>query len=139
MIDREILKILQSEVIKAVKASSIPDLSISFVGVHDDNIPPQDQKYLEIVYIPNNPADQYIGESDKQIYQGLMRLILHWPKDGAGAYDAIDAVTSISDHFKKNVRYGDKVQVYESPKFLGAIAEQSEMLYSCSIRYRCFH
>lgn len=139
MIDREILEILQGEVIKAVAASSLPDLPISFVGVHNDNIPPQDQKYLEIVYIPNNPTDQYIGESDKQIYQGLMRLILHWPKDGGGVYQPMNTLASISEHFEKSVRYGGKVQIYETPKFLGTIAEQSEMLYSCSIRYRCFH
>lgn len=139
MIDRQILQILQGITVEAVAASSTPDLPISYVGVNNENIPPQDQKYLEIVHIPNNPADRYWGEDDKQVYQGLMRLILHWPKNGAGAYTPMDALASISDYFQKDKKYGDHIQIYEKPKFLGTIAEQSEMLYPTSIRYRCFY
>lgn len=138
MIDREILQTLQKAVIAAVQASSVPKLPISFVAVSDKEIPPQNQKYVEIVHIPNNPADRYWGENDKQVYQGIMRLILHWPKDGAGAYDAMDLLAEISEFFKKDIRYGDNVQIYEQPKFEGTIAQESEMLYPTTIRYRCF-
>jgi len=137
MIERQILQIIQGEIILAVAASSTPTLPISFVGVDNSDIPPNDQKYLEIVHIPNNPPDKYYG--GKQVYQGIFRLVLHWPKNGSGAYTPMDALASISDYFVKNTLYGtSRVQIYEAPKFTGAIALDSEMLYPSTIRYRCF-
>jgi len=129
MSDQAILQDIVDAVKLAVAASTNPTLPIAHVAVKFD--PPQDQKYLEIVFIPNNPADRYHGE--EQVYQGVVRLILHWPNNGQGASAPMILIENIIGYFGKSERYGN-VQIYNTPK----LAQDKEMLYPATMRYRSF-
>ncbi len=133
MVEHEILSALQKAVTAAVLASDDADFPVSYVGV--DFTPPNDKKYLELVYIPNNAAGDFLG--DEKNYQGIMRLVMHWPNDGGGAYAALRLLGSICEYFTKG-RLLAGVQVVEPPNLTGAIADGDEMLYPASLRYMSY-
>lgn len=133
MYEREILEALQKAVTAAVAASDTPTLPVSYV---DTNFTvPQDRKYLEIVYIPNNSGGDFL--SDQKNYQGIMRIVLHWPKGGGGAYSPLDALASISAYFTKG-RLISGVQIVETPNLTGLVPQDDEVLYPASIRYQSY-
>lgn len=134
MIDEKfILQTLQNAVKDAVAASDEPTLPIAFVDVTFDK--PNDGKYVEIVHMPNNPDGQYWG--DERNARGVMRLILHWPKNGQGSYDPLDLLKSVGDHFTKEL-WLNGIQLTDTPKFTGSLATDTEILYPCSLRYQYF-
>ena len=128
-----ILSALQQGVTAAVAASSNPTLPIQYVDV-DFSIP-DDKKWLEIVYLPNNRTGDFW--SNQQNHQGMMRLILHWPNDGDGAYVALALLGSVCDYFAVG-QILSGVQIYEIPGFSGALREGDELLYPVSIRYQSY-
>jgi len=131
-IETDILTTLQATVTAGRNASSVPGLPISYVGVSFN--PPNDSKYLEIVHIPNDPSDVYW--SNKQVYQGILRVILHWPKTGSGPYPATDLLSSIVNQFQKGTRLANDIQIYQRPKILSSLAQSNEILYPASISYK---
>lgn len=133
MIEREILQTLQQATITAVAMSIMPALPIMYTDITFEI--PNDQKYLEIVHIPNNGDDAFWG--DEQNYQGIYRLLLHWPIDGAGAYPPLDVAASIAGYFTKTLWLG-KVKISGVPKLTGLIASPPENLYPISVRYSAF-
>lgn len=137
MIEQEILERLQKATIAAVASSILPTLPIKHVG-RTFTIP-DDGKYLEIVYIPNNVKNEFW--SDGKTYRGLFRLILHWGLDNAGAYPAMRAIASVSAYFAKGAIFQTeavRVKVYEAPDLTGVIEVAPEMLFPVTIRYECF-
>lgn len=134
MKEAEILTALQQGVTAAVAASISPALPVSYIGVNFTN--PEDGKWLEIVWIPNNRMNDFWG--DEKNYQGLLRLVLHWPNTGGGAYPPLQLLASISSYFYKG-RNLTGVQIYETPDLSGSpIADGDEMLYPASLRYQSF-
>lgn len=133
MYDQAILQILQTATIAAVEASITPTLPVKFVGL--TFIVPDDQKYLELVFIPNNRSGGYWG--DEKDYRGLFRLILHWRNDGEGAYPAMAALASICSYFGKGT-YLQNVKISDNPDLTGVLEQGSEILYPASVRYQCF-
>lgn len=133
-IEKAILQALQQKVIAAVAASTIPTLPIKFVNVAFS--PPNDQKWLELVFIPNNPSDQTWG--DEEVNRGIFRMILHWPNNGAGAYTPLDLVASIMSSFNKGERIAGLLQILNKPKAIGLIEQGSENLYPVSVEYIVF-
>lgn len=131
--DVTILSILQTAAIAAVAASGTPLLPIA--GVDRIFTPPDDQKYLELVWIPNNNGGDYWG--DEKNYRGLFRLVLHWPKDDLGAYPPMNALASILSYFTKGNDL-QNVQIYEKPDIGSTIVLDGERLYPATIRYQCF-
>jgi len=128
-----IIASLQQGVTAAVAASSVPTLPVAYIDVNFDV--PSDGKWVEIVWIPNNRQGDFWG--DEKNYQGLFRLVLHWPKDGGGIYAPLETLASIAGWFAKG-RMVDGVQIYEQPDFTGSIPQDDETLYGCSIRYRSY-
>jgi hypothetical protein len=133
MIESQILQTMQSATIAAVAMSITPDMPIKFVAV--GLTPPNDQKYIEIVYIPNNDIGAYWG--DEKNYRGMFRLILHWPNDGAGAYEPLDVLASICGYFTKGLYLGP-VKITEPPDLSGVLEQGTETLYPASLRYSRF-
>ena len=133
MIEREILQTLQKATTAAVAQSSMVGLPIKFTGI--TFVVPNDQKYLEVVHIPNNADRQYYG--DEKQYQGLFRIILHWPIDAQGVYPAMNLIASIAGYFSKN-RWFDKVKISEVPNLTGVLEKPPEVLLPVSIRYVAF-
>lgn len=133
MHDIDILQTLQTAAIAAVAASTMPLLPIKAVG--RTFTPPSDQKYLELIYIPNHRNGDFYG--NEKNYQGLFRLILHWKNDDKGAYGPLAVLASIASYFSKDQMLG-QVQITENPNLTGVLEEPSETLYPCSIRFVSF-
>lgn len=131
--DGEILRILQETTTLAVAASITASMPIAYVDRVFDV--PDDQKYLELVFIPNNGQSDFLG-SEKN-YRGMFRLILHWPINDEGAYPPHDVIASIGSYFSKDLFLGG-VKITDPPNFMGRIAEKGELLYPVSLRYSCF-
>lgn len=132
MKDGEILKVLQKAVMAAVTASTTPKLPVKYAGI--SFTPPNDNKWLELVMIPNNRSDFW---GDERNYQGMFRIILHWPNENAGAYGPIAVLASIASYFSKGLFLQD-VQICETPNLTGVLESGTETLYPASIRYQSF-
>ena len=130
--DGAILATLQDAVAAAVAASTLPTLPVKYVG--RSWAPPNDQKWLELIFIPNNRGDYW---GDEQNYRGMFRMVLHWPNDDAGAYSPFAVVKSIAGYFSKD-RVLQNVQIYDTPKSGGVLEEGAETLYPISLRYQSF-
>jgi hypothetical protein len=130
MIEREYFEILQQAVLAAVSECDQPNLPIAFIDV--PFIVPDDQKYLEVVIIPNESIETW---GEEKICQGLFRLILHWPKNGSGAYPPLDVLGSITRFFTKD-RPLQNVRIYETATFAGVLDGGADALYPANMRYR---
>jgi len=132
----DVLRVLQDETKAAVAQSIAPNLPIEFIGV--TFIPPDDMKYVECVFIPNN-QDNYWG--DETLFQGIFRLVLNWPKNNQGAYDPFDVIGSIASHFKKTTPlHGATIslQIYQKPVVGGMLPEESANLFPATMSYRSY-
>jgi hypothetical protein len=137
MIDGDILKILQQAVTAAVEASMIPTLPVKFYGrTFDPEEKAPDGKYLETVFIPNNPTGGYWG--DEKDYMGMYRLILHWPNKDEGVYDPLDVLKSICSYFTKD-RFLQIVKISDIPTLSSVQEIGSELLFPASLRYQSFN
>lgn len=133
MHEREILEALQKSVTAAVAASISPSLPVSYLEANF--VVPADRKYLEIIYIPNNATGDFLGNGRN--YQGIMRIVLHWPKSGGGAYRALDLLASISAYWTKGLLL-QGVQIVDTPNLTGIVSQDDEVLYPASIRYQSY-
>ena len=137
MSDKLVLKALQKGVIAAIAASDNPNLPVKMIGRTFEI--PNDQKYLEFIHIPNDPNDRFWG--DEKLYQGIARLILHWPNDDKGAYDPVDLLASIGSYFTKTrklVQETIALDIYQRPKFMGTLETSVDTIYPLSLAYRSF-
>lgn len=132
MEESAILRTLQAAVRDAVAQSVQPTLPISYVEVKFTK--PQDGKWLEIIYIPNNIVGGYWD--DGKDYRGLLRLVLHWPTND-GPYRPLDLLGSIGDYFTNGLLLSG-VQIYGIANLTGIVQEEGETLYPVSIRYQSY-
>ena len=133
-IEKSILQALQQKVIEAVAASIVPTLPIKFVDVAFTI--PNDQKWLELIFIPNNASDRMWG--DEEVYRGILRLVLHWPNNGAGAYKPLSLISSILSSFSKDEKIGGLLQLLNKPKLMTTVQSGSENWYPATIEYTVF-
>lgn len=133
MNDAEIISVLQKAVTAAVAASTMPALPVCYVDI--DFTPPTDQKYLEIVHIPNNRNDFYGSEKN---YAGMLRLVLHWPKGKVGVQPPLTVLNSVCSYFTKDRYLDGGVKIVSEPDYMGSVAQPAENLYPASARYSCF-
>lgn len=137
MIEEKILQALQTAIIAAVAGSTVPTMPIKPVGITG---PSTDvQKWIEIIHLPNNPTDEFWGDS--RTYIGAIRLILHWPVDSTGAYPAMRYLDELASKFTKDkiFRNGDvAVQITDIPDASAPIETGAELLFPVSLPYRCF-
>jgi hypothetical protein len=133
MDDVLILEALQTGVTAAVAASDAPDLPVKYVGRHWQ--PPADQKWLELVFIPNNRKGDFWG--NEKNYRGLFRLVLHWPNADVGAYPPMIVLASIARYFTKGLML-QSVQIYEIPDFAGVLENGQELIMVATLSYQSF-
>lgn len=140
MLDLEIIKTLQTQLIKAVAESIMPDLPVKYVmTVFDPSVQAPEGKWLEVLFVPNNVPNEFWGE--EKTYIGLFRLILHWPVDGSGAYESIGVINSISKGFSKGtILEGEEiiVRIIENPNLQNVLEQAPDSLLPLSIRYLSF-
>lgn len=134
MSDLDILQTLQVAVRDgAIPASISPTLPVKYVGTILKV--PDDQKYLELVWIPSNNTGDFWG--NEKNYRGIFRMVLHWPNDGTGAYAPMQVIESIGSYFTKDLRLSN-VQIYETPDFRGPLDLGHETLYPVNLRYQSY-
>jgi len=135
MKERYVLEALQ----KAVIDTAPVGLSVKYVG-RVLNVG-SDDKYLEVVYLPNNIENQYWGSS--KVYRGSMRLILHWPIDDTGVYPALNMAKQVADNFPKGSLFEDdgsnvQVKISEEPNISTVLEQPPELIVSITVRYSYF-
>jgi len=133
MTERYVLEALQKAVITATSSLS---LDVKYLGRVFKT--PDDGKWLEIVYIPNNIENEFWGSV--KTYRGFMRLILHWPIDDTGVYEALDMVNNVADGFIKGSKFTDSgenvlVKITDNPNISSVLEEPPEILIPLTIRY----
>lgn len=137
MIESDILKALQTAALAAAAASTYAALPVKTVG--RSFTPPDDGKWLELVYIPNNISGEFW--SSGKTYRGLFRLLLHWPMNEMGVYDGLKVIESVADYFAKGsdfVSNGANVRIYDHPDLTDTLEQPPEILFPVSVRYQCF-
>jgi hypothetical protein len=137
--ETEIISALQQAVTAAVADSTVPSLPIKYLLVGSTNgaafTPPADQKYLELVWLPNNRIGDFRG--NEKNHRGILRLVLHWPNDGGGIYAPVAALASICAFFW-NGQLLNGVQIYGTPDPTGVIEQGNEVLLPVSILYQSY-
>lgn len=135
----DILSALQQAVTAAVAASGTPTLPVKYLLVGTAGgaafTPPADQKWLELVWLPNNRQGDFIG--NEKNHRGIFRMVLHWPNDGGGIYAPTEVLSSICAYFT-NGRLLSGVQVYATPNPTGIIEQGNEVLIPVSILYQSY-
>ena len=137
MVEAEILEALQKATTAAVAASTLPELPVKYKG-RVFTIP-SDDRWLEIVYIPNNINGEFW--SSGKTYRGLYRLLLHWNIDDTGVYDPLRVIASIAGYFPIGAIFqsgGVRVKVYQEPDLTGVIEAPPDQLFPVTIRYETF-
>lgn len=128
--ESDILSALQKAVTAAVEQSDDPDLPVKYL-LKTFTIP-NDQKWLELVWLPNNLRNSFLG--NEQHHQGILRIILHWPNDGSAVYAPVELLASITRYFE-NGRVLSNVQIAGKPQPTGVIEEGDEVLFPVSVYY----
>ena len=139
MSESAIIQALQTAVTAAVAASTSPTLPVKYLMVGTAGgpafTPPADQKWLEIVWLPNNRTGDFLG--DEKNHRGILRLVLHWPNSGGGVYEPVELLASITGYFTKG-RLLSGVQVYATADPSGIIEQGNEVLLPVSILYQSY-
>lgn len=135
MIESELVKILQRSVTSAV-GDSIP---VKYIGVNFKK--PSNDKYWEIVYIPNNIKNELWGRG--KTYRGIMRLILHWPQNNKGVYTPMEEVERVAAYYEKGKKMVSldgttKITITDNPDLGGIYESESSLLLPLTIPYLCF-
>lgn len=134
MIESELVKILQRSVTDAV-GTSIP---VKYIGLNFKK--PSNDKYWEIVYIPNNIKNEFLDTG--KTYRGIMRLILHWPQNNKGVYTPLEEVERVAAYYEKGKRlYLEngtiKLTLTDNPDLGGVYEDESSLLLPLTIPYLC--
>ena len=129
----DILSALQTGVTAAMEQSDAPDLPVKYLLMGFDI--PNDQKWLEIVWLPNNNRNDFLGQ--EQNHRGIMRLVLHWPNDDAGVYAPTELLASISRFFT-NGKVLSGVQIVGKPVPTGIVEDGDDTLFPVSIYYQSY-
>ncbi len=134
--EQHVLNALQGGIIQAVANSSNPDLDVKYVGMNREK--PEDDIWLELIYIPNNPEGEFWG--DEKTYRGTLRLVLHCPQKNSSIYEYLNLLHSITDNLSKGLTLEDqgsnvKVSLTDNPDITGIIEEAPEILIPASLRY----
>ena len=137
MREADIMDALCVAVDAAVAASTIPTMPIMF-PLRTFNIP-EDNKYIEVIQIVNNRENEYWGKA--RTYQGILRLLLHWKNDDAGAIVPMQFLDSIAELIPKGsiLRSGAaSVLIYDNPDAGSMITDGSDVIFPLTFVYRDF-
>lgn len=139
--ESEIVSALQKGVVAAVAASDQPALPVKYLLVDSDGTDdggftvPDDKKYLEVVWLPNNRRNDFRG--DEKNHRGILRLVLHWPNQSTGIYAPLELFASITRYFT-NGKLLSGVQIYGTPDPTGMIEDGDEVMFPVSIYYMSY-
>lgn len=135
MIESDLIRILQRSVTSAVGDS----LPVKYIGINFKK--PSNDKYWEIVYIPNNVKNEFWGMG--KTYRGIMRLVLHWPQNSKGIYTPMEEAERVAAYYTKGKQMftadgTKKITITDNPDLGGIYEDQSSLLLPLTIPYLCF-
>lgn len=131
--EADILDALQGGVIAAVAQSDDPDLPVKYLLTSFTQ--PADDKWLELVWLPNNERGAFRG--DEMNHRGILRLILHWPNESGDVYEPVNLMASITRYFTNGLLLSG-VQVYSKPIPTGMVENGADVLFPVSIYYQSY-
>lgn len=132
--ESSIISAFQEGVTAAVAQSDAPDLPVRYLLLNFTT--PNDQKWLDIVWIPNNDTGAFLG--DEVNHRGLFRLILHWPNTGTGIYEPVELLASITRYFTSGLLL-QEVQIVGKPTPTGSpIEDGDKILFPVTISYQSY-
>lgn len=129
----DILSALQIGVTAALAQSDDPNLPVKYLLKNFDT--PNDQKWLEIVWLPNNNRNDFRGQEVN--HRGIMRLVLHWPNAGGDVYAPTTLLASITRYFE-NGKVLSGVQIVGKPVPTGIVEDGDDTLFPVSIYYQSY-
>lgn len=130
--ERDVLEALQKTFTVAVAtAGSYP---VKYINATFNR--PNDNKWWELIHLPNNPADSTWGNS--KVYRGMFRMLLHWPNDGGGSYDAMDKAEAIIAYYNKNNKLGKGLQILNQPRLFNVLEADTELVLPVQLEYTSF-
>lgn len=135
MTESKIIKTLQARALEVIDDKNVKCININFN-------PPVDKKWWEIIYIPNNPENEFWSGQDKT-YRGLFRLLLHWPQKSQGIYKPMEEVERVANGFPKDLElFSDddsvKIIVTDTPNVSNIVEDRPQLLIGLTIKYSCF-
>lgn len=131
--ESDIIDALQKGVTAAVAQSDNTSLPVKYLLKSFNT--PQDQKWLEIVWLPNNRRGDFLG--DEKNHRGILRLVLHWPNLSGAIYEPVELLGSIARYFTNGLVLSG-VQVYGTADPDGVIEDGDDVLIPCSIYYTSY-
>lgn len=134
MIETDVMRGIVGAAVSAI-GSSLPVKAPGRVGPT-----PNDQKYYELVLLQD--SNENVSWGNEEVYSGILRIILHWPKDDRGVYDPIETLSALKvTLFKGRIIWegGAKLLISDNPGLMDMIEEPAEVLYPLSVTYRYFH
>lgn len=137
-IEADISSSLYTAVAAVVTASSIPALPVKYPL--RTFVAPNDGKYIEVVQIRNNNDNETWDTG--RTYRGILRVILHWPNNDAGAIAPSRFADEIASGFPKGSIYWNgaaKVTIQDHPDAGSMIDTPQDCLFPVSIEYQCFY
>lgn len=137
MSERFIIEALQKAVTTAV--GILPaSLPVKYINV--DFTIPTDDKWWEIVYIPNNYENEFWSEG--KTHRGILRLILHWSQNSEGIYNPMLEAERVGAYFYKGKKISDVgnnvlVKLTNKPNIASIFEQSPNLLIALTVRYEC--
>lgn len=97
--------------------------------------PPNDQKYLEIIRLPNDLARTWGPE---KMFRGIVRVGLHWPLDDLGEFPALQVCEQIAEAIPKGfvMEYGAaRLIISDVPNIGQPLDSGQETIFPVSFTY----
>lgn len=98
-------------------------------------VPPTNQKYIELVMIPENGADTWGNEKQ---FAGIIRIILHWKNDDAGIIPPSLVCEAIIAALPKDTTFtygAARLVISTVPVQMQPLEDGHESLYPVTFRY----
>lgn len=115
-----------------------PALPISWPEVHFT--PPGDGKYLEVRFLPNFVARDYVGSTDPHRHVGLYQVSVVHPR-GAGIIKAVEVAGLVSAHFPADLALDSadpefRLVVTSKPSVAAPLTEEKSLRVPVTIPWR---
>lgn len=130
LVDKKIVELIQKHCIASTK------VPVKFLNTNMNSS--KKQIWWEIVFLPNNLENECWD--DGKVYQGFVNLLLHYPQNNKGIYEAFDIVEELSKAFEKGTVLGDELMltITHNPNIRAVAEEKSEVIIPLTLRYSCF-
>lgn len=135
LVESKIIKCLQARALEVINDRNVKCLNVNYN-------PPVDEKWWEVVYIPNNARNEFWSD-DAKTYRGIFRLLLHYPQKSQGVYKPLEEAERVAGGFPKNLELWSedntvKVTITDTPDISSIVEDRPQFMIGLTINYHCF-